>query len=160
VLAFVNGLIQHAEAKAATTLAASGVIGGVLYNLAENERHRSVAFSTSTITCGTFAVTAAGSAALALIPRLGTREEPTSLIYFYHIARKYAKAFGSARYVEELRALSENSDELLREIAAQIWANAHVARQKYRWSSRALVALLLAILALAAAAIAASVQNV
>jgi hypothetical protein len=152
-LSLVVDWIKHADAKAAATLASSGVVATVLYNLVKGEKnppHALIAFSTA---CGLFVSAAALCAGWALRPRLRSREAPTSPLYYHHIARRYTRSIGGAPYVDLLNSLAKNNDDLTREIAWQVWANAHVAREKYRWGNYGLLSLLFALPSLAATAI-------
>ncbi|WP_405766602.1 DUF5706 domain-containing protein [Streptomyces sp. NBC_00080] len=152
-LSLVVDWIKHAETKAASTIAASGVVATILYNLIKDEKKLGCLDSACVITCAFFAAVAATCAGIALRPRLRSQEEPTSSLYYHHIARKHVRQLGSAPYVEQLKALTADSELLVAEIAAQIWANAHVARDKYRWGNYGLMSLLLALPALAATAV-------
>jgi Family of unknown function (DUF5706) len=51
-----------------------------------------------------------------------------------------------------LHTLTTNPDDLVRHLGQQIHANATVAQRKYRWANRAIRALLLDLLAIAALA--------
>ena len=146
-LGLVNDWIKHAETKAGATLAATGVIGGVLYNLVKDVHSPGWYFNTLASLCGISVFVTGILAALALWPRLRSREDPTSALYFNHIARAHSSP---ATYQETLRLLTSNSDELIKEIAGQVWANAGVAHRKYHWSSRALAALIVSLVLLGA----------
>jgi hypothetical protein len=150
-LALVVDWIKHAETKAVATLAASGVVGGVLYTLAENHRGSDLAFRVAATACGVFAFGAGLGAGMVLRPRLRSPEEPTNLLYYDHIARMYRT--GVDAYVDSLTALMLDHRALVDAIAGQIWANAHVARRKYRWGGVGIVSLLLALLTLALTAL-------
>jgi len=153
VLAVVNDSIRHAENKGAVTLGAAGAVGGVLYNLAGNRAHPGIAFDVSAAICGISVIAAAIFAAVCLMPRLRSNDEPNSLVYFNHIARRHRGITGSADYSLSLKALIRDNNLLLEDLGAQIWANTQVARQKYQMNKLGLLAILLAILALAATSI-------
>mgnify|MGYP000930116171 CR=1 FL=1 len=154
MLGLVNDWIKHAETKAAGTVAASGISAGVLYNLMKGVSDPSRCIEVPAVICGMFITIAGLSAAWALRPRLWAREDPTSNLYFNHIARRYRRKSGVAEYDKTVRALSTEDAALVGEIAGQIWANAHVARAKYRWASIGLTAVLFALAALAVTALA------
>jgi hypothetical protein len=126
----VNDWVKHAETKAAATLAAAGVMGGVLYNLVKGQTSFDCLMRLTAPLCGLLVVAAAGCAIVALWPRLARSEPPTSALYFDHIARKHPHS--STEYVKELRALVLAPDELLSQLGQQVWANARVARRKYQ----------------------------
>ena len=154
MLGLINDWIKHAETKAAGTIATSGVAAGVLYNLLKGVTNPGKSIEVPAAICAVFIAVAGLSAAWALRPRLWSREEPTSSLYFDHIARRHRRRSGVAEYDKTVRALSAEDAALVGEIAGQIWANAHVARAKYRWASIGLTAVLFALVALAATALA------
>lgn len=154
MLGLVNDWIKHAETKAAGTVAASGISAGVLYNLLKGVSTPGRWIEVPAAVCGVFIAIAGLSAAWALRPRLWAREEPTSNLYFDHIARRHRRKSGVDEYDKTVRALSAEDAALVGEIAGQIWANAHVARAKYRWASIGLTAVLVALAALAVTAFA------
>lgn len=153
VLDSVNNWIKHAETKAAGTVATSGVAAGLLYTLWNDMRCPSRLIGVLATICAVLIACAGLSGAWALRPRLWSREQPTSNIYFDHIARRHNRKSGAAEYTETVRTLTADDDALAGEIAAQILANSHIARAKYRWASVGLTAVLLALAALAATAL-------
>jgi hypothetical protein len=149
VLGLVNDWVRHAEAKAGATLVATGVTGTALYNLIHNVKHPPFFLAFFSTTAAVFVLLGGACGAAALRPRLWSREKPTSLLYFDHIAR----AFDSpVPYAAALRKLVLADDDELDQVAQQVWANARVARRKYRWVGWALVCLLLALISLGAVA--------
>lgn len=138
-MGLVNDWVKHAETKAATTLAAAGVIGGVLYNLVKDLTTFDCLMKLAIPLCGLLILIAAGCAIAALWPRLAGGGPPTSTLYFDHIARKHPHF--AAAYVEELRALVCSPDELISQLGQQVWANARVARRKYQAVGWGLVSL-------------------
>ena len=145
-LGLVNEWLRHAEAKSATSLAAAGVVGGVLFNLLKDRSLAGPWVNTSSIVCAIAVVCAGGCAAIALWPRLRATEDPTSVLYFSHIARRRESP---ATYAETLMLLTSDTQALTKEIAHQVRWNAGVAHTKYLWAGRALSCLLVAIAALA-----------
>lgn len=154
----VNDWVKHAETKAAATLAAAGVMGGVLYNLVKSQTTFDCLMRLAAPVCGLLIVAAAGCAILALWPRLAGNESPTSALYFDHIARKHPHS--PIEYVKELRALVLAPDELLTQLGQQVWANARVARRKYRAVGWGLVFLFSAGAALALVALDLALRSV
>ena len=152
-LSLVNDWIKHGETKAAATLAAAGVSGTVLFNILKSETHHSVLTVVFTAACGTFIAITGTLAGIALWPRLKATEDPTSTLYFNHIARRHRNGHGE--YAKALRDLIQDKERLVGEISEQVWANAHVATKKYRWGSLALISLFIGIALLGASAIAA-----
>ncbi|MFE9055448.1 Pycsar system effector family protein [Streptomyces mutabilis] len=148
-LGLVVDWIKHAETKAGVTLAATGVTGGVLYNLLREVSTPSAWLILCSVVCALGLVVAGLCAGLALWPRLRMKEEPTSLLYFHHIARGHAK---SDTYAASLISLTVDMNALVDEIARQGWANSKVAHEKYLWGGWAIRSLLLSLIALAVTA--------
>lgn len=145
ILGLVNDWIKHAETKAAGTLAASGVSAGVLYNLVKNVSHPGRLLDVVAVLC-TLCIAGGGLfAAWALRPRLWASEEPTSRLYFHHIARRHPRETGGAEYVTELHNLTNDPEAYAGEISAQVWANAHVATDKFRAGNLGLTLILVGI---------------
>ncbi|MGW4881336.1 Pycsar system effector family protein [Streptomyces sp. NPDC004262] len=145
-LGLVVDWIKHAEAKAGATLAATGVSGGVLYNLVKDVTAPSTWLILSAMLCALSIVGAGFCAGLVLWPRLRMKEAPNSLLYFHHIARSQTT---SDTYATSLIALTQDVEALVAEIAQQGWANARVAHKKFIWGGRAIRFLLLAFFTLA-----------
>lgn len=156
-LGLVNDWIRHAEAKTAAALAAAGVTGGVLYNLVRDLKQPSIWLLTIASLCGVTIVVAALAAIFALVPRLTIRkrrsttpsnddeappEDPTSLLFFSHIARDY-KSDAAPTYAQVLKVLTSDRERLTEQIGRQVHANAHVAQRKYRYANIAVVGLAL-----------------
>jgi hypothetical protein len=150
VLGVVSESIRHAEMKGAMIMGAAGAIGGLLYNLYGNETRHGVIADVAIALCGLSTVTAATFAALCLTPRLRSNDTPNSVIYFHHIVRRHRTATGCADYGALLKTMSADQDRLIEDIATQIWANAHVARQKFLMARLGVIAILSAFAALTA----------
>jgi hypothetical protein len=159
ILGLVTEWIKHAEAKAAGTLAAASVSGGILYSLVENQASAGFFLSVSAVICCALIIAGGLSAAWALRPRLWSREAPKSSLYFNHIAKAHPKKAGSAAYLDALRLVTASHEALVAEIADQIWANAQVAKTKYAWASVGLAFILLAIVALGATTLAVALNS-
>lgn len=144
-LGLVIDWIKHAETKAGATLASAGVAGVVLYNLIKDVTTPSTWLILASTLCALAAAGAGLCSGFVLWPRLKMREEPTSLLYFHHIARGHA---ASDTYATSLISLTTDMDALVTEIAKQGWANSQVAHKKYIWGARAIRLLLLALTAL------------
>jgi hypothetical protein len=127
----VNEWIRFGDVKAAAVLAASGVLGGLLVKqipAAEDFGNRP-AFSLLLAV----AIMCDGGAALIatriLAPRL-RMGEPRSLLYFDHVARRYAN--DAKGFVDNFVRLAADEERFARQLAEQLWANSKVARRKYR----------------------------
>jgi hypothetical protein len=147
-LGLVNDWIRHADAKTGATLAASGVIGTLLFDLLRNRRDLAVVVTLAATVCVLAVIASAGCAATALLPRLqlrrGSSEDPTSLLYFRHIATKYPVERGP-EYEDVLRTLTSDVEALTRQIANQVHANAVTAHRKFVWADRVVRAMVIAL---------------
>jgi hypothetical protein len=150
LLDVVVGWVKHAEAKAVATLAAAGVVGGLLYNVVRSEPQPSFPLEVCAALCGILVMATAVCSACALWPRLQFSGTSRSLLYFSHIVQDHEKDEGA--YGEAFRTLADDQNKMLGQLASQIWTNSRIATQKYWWSNLALVALLLAIGAIASTA--------
>jgi hypothetical protein len=130
-LGLINDWLKHAETKGAGSLAAAGVIGGILFNVIKDRPRINVWTGIAATACAVLVIVAALFAAASLWPRLRSREQPTNPLYFNHIARAHPDV---ATYHDTFRLLTADKDQIIREVAAQVWANAHVAHKKYRWA--------------------------
>lgn len=158
-LGLVIDWIKHAETKAGATLAATGVTGAVLYNLVKDQTNPGRWLATAAVLCALAVLAAGASAAVALLPRLGAQaDEPDSPLYFKHIANKHPRK--PHTYFRDLHRLTASAEDLVQEIAEQVWANSHVAARKYTWASRAVACLVAALAALACVALILSVRSV
>lgn len=170
-LGLVNDWIKHADAKVGATLAFSGAVAVMLFNLVKNQDEPSWPLSFASVLCAAAVVGAGGSAALALMPRLSiatrwnkraarqaagpvtvsaaaeVKEDPVNLLFFSDIARGYDG--DSPSYVEILRSLTSDSERLTRQIAHQVHANATVAHRKFAWADRAIKFLALSLMLVA-----------
>lgn len=151
VLLLINDWIKHADAKIAGALAAAGVIAGVLYSVVSDVEDLPIPTTASVAATVVFLVFAVVFAGLALRPRLWTCAPATSKIYFEHIARAYPRGESQPRaFVRDFtRSLSDRST-VADEVAAQVWALAHIAAAKYRWANLSIVFGFFALMGLAA----------
>lgn len=156
-LSLMVDLIKHAETKAGLTLAAAGATGGVVYTLIRSMPEMSATLGTVAGTSAVLVLSAAAFAGLALVPRRRSGPEPINLLYYLHVGAAYGGR--SDTYADELTTLIRNPDALVAAIAQQVWSNALVAKQKYRWAGLALNALLGALTALAITAAISVLQN-
>jgi hypothetical protein len=153
-LSLVNDWVKHAEAKLGVTLAATGVSGGVLFNLVKDRSDTTWALNVAAVMCCAAALAAGICAMVGLYPvvrlRQKTADEAVNPLFFHDVATAYrgdAPSYGAV-----LHTLTANPDDLVRHLGQQVHANATVAQRKYRWANRAIRALLLDLLALGAVA--------
>lgn len=154
-LGLVNDWIRHADAKVGASLAASGVVGAILFNLVKDLKAVSGIVLVLVVVCCVTILVGGISASIALMPRVRARwwrrEEPTSMIFFDHISRAHKNDAPS--YVEVLGSLTSRKVDLTKHIAQQVHSNAAVAQRKYRWANLSLLALTVAMLSLAGVAL-------
>lgn len=149
-LSLVNDWVKHAEAKLGVVLAATGVSGGVLFNLVKDRSRTSPTFDIAAVVCCAAVLVAGACAMIGLYPivrlRRETSDDTANPLFFHDVARAYkgdAPSYGAV-----LHTLTANRDDLVRHLSQQVHANATVAQRKYRWANRAIRALLLDLLAL------------
>lgn len=147
-LSLVVDWIRHAEAKAAATLATTGLAAGVLYNVTKDLKAWSRPVSAAVVVCVLLLLVAGISAGVALRPRLRNKNETPSTIYYRDISAAHPKSSGASAYVAQLQDLIADKQRLVAEVAGQVWANAHVAKQKFTWTAVAINALLWGLLVL------------
>lgn len=148
VLEHTNNWLRFADTKATGALAGCGVLGGLAANALLDDSNHLSSTTRIVVVAGLIALLVATALALyVVIPRLQVGE-PTSLIYYEHVARRYKKA-PDAHHADLMKMLGD-TDETGKQLANQIWANATVARQKYLYSSWSLLSLAIAVVLLAA----------
>lgn len=141
-LLLVVDWIKHAEVKAGASIAAAGVLAGLLYNLVKSQSHPGGTLAGLAVAATILICLTAFFGALVFWPRLRHRDEPDSPLFFHHVARKHS---GPSSYVTELKTLTGSREDLVAEIAAQVYWNSNVAHRKYKWASWAIRSLLLAL---------------
>jgi hypothetical protein len=160
ILGLVNDWLKHAETKAAGTIATAGVSGGVLFNLVKDLNDPGAFVVITSIATTVLIVAAALSASWALRPVLRSKEDPTSHLYFHHIARAHPqKNQGATSYALALRDLLGRQDDLLKEISQQITSNADVTKRKFFWAGLGLGIVLVQIFALGLTALAVALET-
>ena len=143
--------IKHAETKAGATLAAAGVLGGLIYTLAQARTDHGAIFIVAAAVCGICVLVATAAAGVALWPRRGVEQVSTNLLYYGHVADRFPA--DPTPYTTAFRELVRDRDSLESTIVQQIWANSRVARDKYRWVNVAILALLCGVFSLAVTAV-------
>lgn len=135
-----NEWVRFADAKAGAALAGAGVLIGALASTGLSDKFDSISGVAMWfgIAAAVAALVAAGLAVVALVPTLRVGE-PVSLIYFEHVARKYRE--DTEGHADAVRDLIADEDRYFNEVAAQVWANSVVARNKFLASGWALTAL-------------------
>ena len=143
IFSSTNEWVRYADAKAGAALAGAGVLAGALVSAAvsENFAHVTGIPFWLGVVAGGLAVVSALFATLAIIPKLKVGE-PTSLIYFTHVAQRYQtipkhlmqQKPASERHNEDVRSMLAQPDDYLDEVLSQVWANSNVAHRKFFWT--------------------------
>jgi uncharacterized membrane protein len=143
-LSLVNEWIRHSDAKAGVTLAFAGVLGATLFNLAKDNTTRSFAFDLFVVIgCASLLLTA-GLCAWTLTPRIDDRDsgvESINRLFFASISRHFKG--DRLGYAEVLTTLTSNPEELVKDLANQIHANATIATLKSAYAKWAIRSALL-----------------
>lgn len=134
----VNEWIRFSDTKAGAILAANGVIAGiVLANLASAKDflHKNPVFLIFLITGVIAGCMSIYFSIRCLNPTLRVGE-PTSLIFFAHVAQKFEKP---SDYEQAVSKAFTDDVQAMAQIAQQVWANSSVAWKKYKavvWAIR------------------------
>ncbi|MBZ4487418.1 DUF5706 domain-containing protein [Microbacterium sp. cx-55] len=138
-LGLVNEWIRHADAKAGVTLAFTGVLAAMLFNLVKDFESRTVWSDAVVVAACVLLVVTGGLCAWTLTPRVRDKDASNLAInrLFYASISKNFKG-DRHRYVDVLHTLTADSDELTRDIAHQVHANAEIATTKSRWATWAI----------------------
>lgn len=154
ILSLVTEWLRHAEAKLGVILGFVGVSAGVLFNLVGKYEDGHWLFITAAAVSGVAALVAGLAALLGLLPivrlkREARKAEPTiNPLYFEDISSEISDG---ASYLTAFSELVVNSDDLVRHIGTQVFANARVASRKYRYAQIAMWGLCVDLVALGGA---------
>lgn len=152
-LSLMNGWIRHADAKAGVTLAFTGALSALVFNLAQApSTWNALTITSVTLSCALL-FAAAVLCGMTLTPRTHDKSgesERGNLLFFAKISRDYTRQ--QKEYRKALSDLSADPIALVGELADQVHANALVATNKTRWAKWAVRAALVASAAVAALA--------
>lgn len=139
-LALVNEWIRHSDAKASVTLAFTGVMATMTYNLAKDVTSRTVLFDTLVgLTCLLLFITGAWCG-WTLTPRVKDKDadrDAINRLFFGSIDRNFRGK--RHEYSEVLHVLTSNPVELTKDLADQIHVNARIVTVKAsaaKWAIR------------------------
>lgn len=138
-LSLINEWIRHSDAKAGVTLAFTGALATMLFNLVTSVRLRSCLFDVVVVgSCSLLLLTAA-ACAWTLTPRVNDRDAaPDSInrLFFASIS----KHFKGQRllYADVFSTLTSDPGELVKDLAHQIHANARIATIKAKYAQLAI----------------------
>lgn len=137
-LSLVNEWIRHSDAKAGVTLAFTGVLATVTFNLTKDLSHRTILVDILVVVAGALLVMTGALCGWTLTPRVHAKSaEPATVsrLFFASISESFTRR----QYGTALTALTADMDALTRDLANQIHANAHIATVKARsikWAIR------------------------
>lgn len=139
-LSLVNEWIRHSDAKAGVTLAFTGVLSNMVFNMVKDFDRRSIPFDALVVlACALLALTAA-LCGWTLTPRVNDRDaDPVAInrLYFGSISHHFKGM--RPQYSDVLCTLTADPPELIKDLAAQIHANARIATVKAKsakWAIR------------------------
>lgn len=159
-LGLVNEWIRHSDAKAAVTLAFTGALAAMTFNLVKDFHQRSTLSDVLVVLTGLLLILTAVLCGRTLTPRLSDKEASgasINLLYFGSIAHHFKGR--RTQYAEALKGISADPSELIEHLADQIHANAGIASTKARSARSAIRSALLTSAAVASLAIAVGVGN-
>lgn len=132
----VQDQIKFADTKAGVILAGDGIVLSTILSILI-EHSGAVPLPSPLaieLILATFAAFLSACCAVScLLPRFRAGQ-PVSLIFFEHIAMKYATA---GDYLTEARATWSRHNTAIEEIGYLIWATSRIAQRKHRWVIRA-----------------------
>lgn len=143
--------VRYADAKAGIILTLDGILGGLVLVGVQSPGfvgEHPVPATALVVALACLTVSVAFDIA-AITPRLLAHGQQPSLLHFEHIG-----ATRQDDFVDDFMKLSQDADQLRREIGAGVWANAVLARRKHRcvrWGLRFLAGALAAIVVAAIA---------
>lgn len=135
LLALVNDWIRHSDAKAGVTLAFTGVLATMTFNLAKDFTARTVFFDACVVVACLSLLTTAVFCGLTLSPRINDKDadpEAINRLFFASISTNFKG--DRPRYNQILSTLSADPHELLTDLADQIHANAKIATVKAKFA--------------------------
>lgn len=173
-LALVNEWIRHADTKAAVTLAFTGVLGTMTFNLVKDFEHRTWYFDALVLAACVLLVATGALCGWTLTPRFKEKKKKTknnknadqvveveddvvNRLFYGSITKGFKN--NRRQYSDVMHALTADPVELTRDLSDQIHTNAGIATTKNFWVKWAIRAALLAGAAVAGVAIAIGTTN-
>lgn len=143
-LALVNEWVRHSDTKAGVTLAFTGVLGTMTFNLAKDFTSRTTLFDVLVAVACTLLVLTGALCGWTLTPRMNDKDadrDAINRLFFVSISRNFSGK--RQQYIDVLHTLTANPTELTRDLADQIHANAKIASVKAtsaKWAIRSALA--------------------
>jgi hypothetical protein len=138
-LALVNEWIRHSDAKAGVTLAFTGALGAMTFNLANGFQPRSAVFDSVVIIASAFLLTTGALCGWTLTPRVNDKDadgDAINRLFFVSISQNFSGK--RQQYIDVLHTLTADPTELTKDLADQIHANAKIATVKARFAKWAI----------------------
>ncbi|TQL47317.1 hypothetical protein FB562_0373 [Homoserinimonas aerilata] len=151
-LALMNEWIRHSDAKAGVTLAFTGVMATMTFNLTKDFTHRATAFDSLVVIACLLLIITGALCGWTLTPRVKDKDadrDAINRLFFASIDRNYRGK--RQEYSEVLHTLTSDPVELTKDLADQIHVNARIATVKAaaaKWAIRCALAAGAAIAAL------------
>lgn len=153
-LGLVNEWIRHSDAKAGVTLAFTGVLGSMTFNLANDFEPRTGVFDGLVVVVCVFLGLTGFLCGFTLTPRVNDKDadqDAINRLFYASIAGNFRGR--RQQYRDVLHTLTADPTELTNDLADQIHANARIATVKARfakWAIRSALAtgVLVAVLAI------------
>ena len=152
-LSLVNEWIRHSDTKAGVTLAFTGVLATMTFNLVKDFASRSTLFDVFVAVACTLLVLTGALCGWTLTPRVNDKDadhEVINRLFFVSISRNFNGK--RQQYIDVLHTLTANPTELTRDLADQVHANARIASVKAtsaKWAIRSALATGAAVAAIA-----------
>lgn len=144
LLSLVNEWIRHADAKATVTLAFTGAMGTLLFNMVKGLPETGVWTNISAVSTCAFLVAAGVLCGLTLTPRtkdiVDDSSDEVNRIFYAHISKHFRGQ--RVEYRDVIKTLTADSASLTDDLADQIHANARIAtvkNQYVKWAIRAML---------------------
>lgn len=152
LLSLVNEWIRHADAKATVSLAFTGAMGTLLFNMVKDLPNTTICTNISAVATCSALVLAGVFCGLTLVPRTKpTPGDEINKLFYGHITKHFAD--DRPRYRDVLRTLTAEPESLTHDLADQIYENARIATVKNTYARRSIFTVILAGLLLAVVAV-------
>ncbi|WP_181696382.1 Pycsar system effector family protein [Nocardia sp. GTS18] len=159
-LGLVNEWIRHADAKAGVTLAFTGVLATMVFNLVKDFDRRSTIFDLLVVLACALLLLTGALCGWTLTPRVNDSDadpQAINLLYFGSISHHFKGR--RQQFSDVLSTLTSDDSELIRHLSAQVHANAKIATTKARSAKWAIRSALATGVVVAALAITVGVSN-
>lgn len=159
-LALVNEWIRHSDAKAGITLAFTGVLSTMTFNLAKDFEARSLTFDALVVLACALLVLTGGLCGWTLMPRVDDKDadrDAINRLFFASVSQNFRGK--REQYVGAFQTLTADPVELTRDLADQIYANARIATIKAKFAKWAMRSAFVAGATVAALAIIIGIAN-